>query len=289
MNELIATCWTHAGDAAPLRGDERSPLDILDRVRVAAETGFAGFGIVYADLIAARETIGWRRLAQEVRDAGFRYTEVEFLSDWWTSGDARAASDEMRRDLLDAASVLDARFVKVSGSMTENPPDDVLAESFSALCDDAAAVGTRIALEPLPFSNFRTVPEGARFVQDVGHPAGGIIIDVWHVFRAGNTPGDLLTSVHGDHLFGAELNDAFEPAPPFEELFADTIDNRVPPGEGDWDIPGFIDVLRTIGYDGPWGVELISEAHRSLSLEDALRTAYDAGVRVLDEADRLRG
>lgn len=289
MNELIATCWTHAGDAAPLRDGERSPLDVLDRVRAAAETGFVGFGIVYADLMVAKETIGWHRLAQEIRDAGFRYTEVEFLSDWWTSGPARAESDEMRRNLLEAASVLDARFIKVAGSMTEEPPAALLAESFSALCDDADAAGTRIALEPLPFSNFRTVPESARFVQEVGHPAGGVIIDVWHVFRAGNTPNDLLGSVQKEHLFGAELNDAREPAPPFEELFSDTINNRLPPGKGDWDIPEFIDVLRTIGYDGPWGVELISESHRALSLEDALKVAFDSGNWALDEAGRLRG
>lgn len=289
MNELIATCWTHAGDSAPMRDGERSPLNILDRVRVAAETGFAGFGIVYADLMVAKEQIGWERLGREIRDAGLRYTEVEFLSDWWTSGDARAASDEMRRNLLEAASILDARFIKVSGSMTENPPLDLLAESFSALCDDADTVDTRIALEPLPFSNFSTVPDSARFVREVGHPAGGLIVDVWHVFRAGNKPKDLLGALQREYVFGAELNDAFDPAPPFEELFADTINNRVPPGQGDWDIPEFIDVLRTIGYDGPWGVELISEAHRALSLEDALRVAYDSGTWALAEADKLRG
>ncbi|ALJ21758.1 sugar phosphate isomerase/epimerase family protein [Microbacterium sp. No. 7] len=288
MHELIATCWTHAGDAAPMRDGERSPLDILDRVRVAADTGFAGFGIVYADLLVARETIGWERLAREIRAAGFRHTEVEFLDDWWATGERRAASDVKRGDLLAAAELLEARFVKVSGSMTEEPARDLLIDAFRGLCDDAERAGTRIALEPLPFTNFRTVPEGARFVQDAGHPAGGVIIDVWHVFRAGQTPADLLGAVAREHLFGAELNDALEPAPPADRLFADTINARLPPGEGDWDIPGFVNALREIGYDGPWGVEIISEAHRALPLEEALRVAFASGSAVLDEAHRRR-
>ncbi len=285
MNELVATCWTHAGDAAPMREGERSPLDILDRVRSAARAGFAGFGIVYADLLVARDTIGWDRLAAEIRDAGLRHTEVEFLSDWWAGGEARRESDIVRRDLLTAATVLGARFVKVSGSMTDDPPSDVLAEAFAALCDDARDAGTRIALEPLPFSNFRTVPDGAAFVEGVGHPAGGVIVDAWHVFRAGHTPQDLVGRIAPAHLFGVELDDAREPTPPAEELFADTVDNRLPPGEGDWDLPGLVRVLRGLGYDGPWGVELISRAHRALPLDEALDVAYRSAMHVLAEAD----
>ena len=36
--DLLATCWTTAGDAAPLRGDGRSPLPLRERVAAAAFT-----------------------------------------------------------------------------------------------------------------------------------------------------------------------------------------------------------------------------------------------------------
>lgn len=288
MDELVATCWTHAGDAAPMRRRERSPYDILDRVYAAGDAGFDGFGIVYADLLVARRTIGWDELARELAATGIRHVEVEFLADWWSTGRRREASDLKRRDLLDAASALGASFVKVSGSMRENPDPAVLVDAFGALCDEAAEAGTRIALEPMPFSNFRTLPDGARFVQEVGHPAGGIIADVWHVYRAGDRPEDLLGVVDAAHLFGAELDDAREPAPPSAELFADTIERRLPPGEGDWDLPAFVNVLREIGYRGPWGVELISDAQRALPLADALRVAATSARSVLAEAARRR-
>lgn len=37
--DLLATCWTWAGDAAPARDDEASPIDI--RTRLEAEIGRA--------------------------------------------------------------------------------------------------------------------------------------------------------------------------------------------------------------------------------------------------------
>ena len=185
MNELVATCWTHAGDSAPDRDGEPSPLNITDRVYAAARAGFTGFGVVYSDLVVARDTIGWDQLARQIRDAGFTHVEVELITDWWTDGQTRAAADVKRRDLFEAAATLGATFVKCCGSTTDTPPADQLASSFTRLCEQAADNGTRIALEPLPFSNFATIADGARFVQDVGHPAGGVIVDVWHVYRAG--------------------------------------------------------------------------------------------------------
>ena len=37
--ELLATCWTSAGDATPDRGDEVSPVDLRTRIETAAEVG----------------------------------------------------------------------------------------------------------------------------------------------------------------------------------------------------------------------------------------------------------
>ena len=51
--DLLATCWTTAGDAAPLRGDERSPLPLRERVEAAAAAGFRGIGLLHIDLVVA--------------------------------------------------------------------------------------------------------------------------------------------------------------------------------------------------------------------------------------------
>ena len=59
---LLATCWTTAGDAAPLRGDERSPIPVRDRIEAAAAAGFRGIGLLHLDLTPALDQYGVRGL-----------------------------------------------------------------------------------------------------------------------------------------------------------------------------------------------------------------------------------
>jgi hypothetical protein len=54
--ELLATCWTHAGDAAPVAGPRLSPLALRARARAAAAAGFTGIGFTINDLEAAKAT-----------------------------------------------------------------------------------------------------------------------------------------------------------------------------------------------------------------------------------------
>jgi sugar phosphate isomerase/epimerase len=66
----------------------------------------------------------------------------------------------------------------------------------------------------------------------------------------------------------------------------ETINHRKLPGEGEFDIPGYVEVLRDVGYGGPWGVEVLSAELRSLPIEQEFERAYEttaaqfrAGVR----------
>jgi hypothetical protein len=61
MNEeLLASYWTHAGNAAPLDGDETSPVSLIQRIEIAGRTGWSGMGLVHA--IPARERAGAARI-----------------------------------------------------------------------------------------------------------------------------------------------------------------------------------------------------------------------------------
>ena len=40
--DLLATCWTTAGDATPGSDDERSPLSLRERAEAAGAAGFTG-------------------------------------------------------------------------------------------------------------------------------------------------------------------------------------------------------------------------------------------------------
>jgi sugar phosphate isomerase/epimerase len=282
-DELIATCWTHAGDARPLRGDERSPLAILDRVAAVAETGWQGIGFIAEDLRRASETIGLAELRAQIAAAGLRYTEIELAIDWWKND---AAARAHRRFLVHAAAELGARSIKAAGSMEEHPPDAAMVDGLRALASEAEAAGAFVLLEPFPFSNISSVPRGADLVRAADHANLGLMVDAWHVFRAGTTLDELRAAVPPALVRGVELDDALGPVPHPDELFADTADRRLLPGEGDFDLIGFVRLMIEFGFSGPWGVEIISEQHRALPVDVALTSAITATRTVLDAARR---
>jgi sugar phosphate isomerase/epimerase len=282
--ELLAAAWTTAGDAAPLRGDEVSPFALRDRVAAAAAAGWKGFGIGHADLAAAGSEDAWSALRDVIDDHRISHVELEFLADWWTDGERRAQSDAVRSDLLRAAELIRPRHVKVGANFDGAAVDpDRFANEFDRLCRQAADVGTRIALEPMPFTNLPTVRSGAEFVRSVGNPAGGLCVDIWHIYRAGDDPADLPSYLTPEIVFAVELDDADDDV--VGTLFEDTINNRRLCGRGVWDIPKFIRALWSVGFDGPWGVEIISHEHRARPLDEAVRMAYETTVEAFAAAD----
>lgn len=281
--DLLATCWTTAGDAAPLRGDEQSPIPLRERVEAAATAGFRGFGLVYADLLLAERDYGMAGIRSMLQDNGLVHLELELLTDWWADGPRRRRSDEVRRKLLEAAGALGARHVKVAPDVSGEPWDhDRWVAEFAVLAEDARQAGTRVGLEFLPWSNIRTVHDGLRLVRDAGHDAGGLVIDVWHTERAGTPPAEL-AAVPLRHIVGVELSDA--DADQVGTLFEDTANRRRLCGEGAFDLQGCIRALRAAGWAGPWGVEILSEAFRRLPVGEAVAAAFATARAQLELAD----
>ncbi|MDQ0213205.1 sugar phosphate isomerase/epimerase family protein [Arthrobacter bambusae] len=274
--ELIATCWTSAGNIAPLTSPEISPVPIVERLEAIASTGWAGFGLAYDDLVAARDTIGFSGLKTLIDQAGFRHVEVELLTNWWDD----SLSHEWRPQfelLLDAAETLGARFIKIGTAFGEPLEDlDFLVEPLRRLAKEASERGTRVALEPMPFSMVGSIPAAAELMRSVDMPECGLVVDYWHVFRAGTSLEELSRSVTAEQIFGVELNDA--DAEIKGTLFEDTRDNRRLCGEGDQDVAGFITTLQAIGFNGPWGVEILSEQHRTRPVREALESARSTAL-----------
>ena len=113
-------------------------------------------------------------------------------------------------------------------------------------------------------------------MRDVDSAAAGLIIDVWHTERGGTPPADL-AAVPLRYIVGVELNDA--DAEQVGTLFEDTVKRRRLCGEGSFDLTGIIAALRTAGWRGPWGVEILSDAHRAAPLRESVAAAYDTAAQ----------
>ncbi|UQU62660.1 sugar phosphate isomerase/epimerase [Couchioplanes caeruleus] len=273
---LLATCWTTAGDANPYPGDQRSPVGIRERVEAASGAGFRGLGLLHADLMPALDEYGVRGLRTLLDDHGIVDLELELLTGWWATG-----PDRVRNDLLTAAEQLGARHIKAAPDVAGGSWNrDQWITAFAALAADAANAGTRVGLELLPWSNIRTVHEGLSLVRDAGAPAAGLIIDVWHTERAHTPPADL-AAVPLRYIVGVELDDA--DAEPVGTLFDDTVNRRRLCGRGAFDLAGVIAALRATGWDGPWGAEILSEEHRKTPVREAVAAAFRTVEAVLKQ------
>jgi sugar phosphate isomerase/epimerase len=277
---LVATAWTSAGDTSPLREPAISPVPIEQRVAAVADAGFTGMGLVADDLRVIRDTIGFPALRDLFNDHGLTHVEIELIERWWLPRGAPAHTYAVRDLLFAAADALHPKFIKIGSQLGVAFTDTrALVPALRELADEAAAHGTRVAIETMPFSAIATVSMGAELLTAAAHPAAGLVIDAWHVFRAGTSLDELNAALPPEAIFGVELDDA---APePVGTLFEDTVERRQLCGDGCFDLSGLIDLLRDKGFDGPWGVEILSSSFRAMPVAEALGAAAESARRLL--------
>lgn len=280
---LIATAWTSAGNTSPTRIPPVSPVPIAERVAAVADAGYCGMGLIAADLAVVRDSIGFVGLRDLLADHGLTHIEVELIERWWIPRGEAGHTYGVRDLLFEAADVLEPSFIKIGSE--NRPPFTALHALVDPLCDlaeQAVEHGTRIAIETMPFSGLATVPLGAELVSATRHSAVGLLVDAWHVFRAGTSLAELRATLPGEMIFGVELDDAARDV--IGTLFADTVERRLLCGEGCFDLIGLVALLRDKGFDGPWGVEILSESFRALPVAEALKLAACSTRQVLERA-----
>jgi sugar phosphate isomerase/epimerase len=275
-DDLIALYWTTSGPVEVHFGREWSLFDLRDRCEQAARVGFKGIGLWHADLehVLERRTLG--EVRQLLDDHGLEDIELEFLGDWFLDpeDERRKAADETRRLVLEAAAELPTHHVKVgniTGTQCELPQ---IVERFGELCADAARyTDAKIVYEFMPYDvQVSDVDTALEVVEGADAPNGGLAFDTWHLGKLRLEPDDL-RRIPQRFLGWVELSDG--PYEYAEDRLDEVINRRKLPGEGEFPVAGYVAVLRELGYDGPWGVEVLSEELRSLPIEQIFDRAYE--------------
>jgi sugar phosphate isomerase/epimerase len=265
--ELLNSYWTSAG-IFPGQG-EISRFDFQDRVQAAARAGFKGIGIWHTDLEHSLQNRTLREMKMILDDAGMKHIELEFLTDWFLDGGRKSESDNRRKRLFEASQAMHAHHIKVGDFYNATTPMPRLVEAFAELCTEAEKYDATIGFEIMGCAMIDNIQDALKMVKTAGVKNGGLIIDIYQVVHQGwsyqeisSIPLDLLTTV--------ELNDGTLPGSPAYDP-----DNRRFCGEGEYDIMGFINCMKKMGYTGPWGVEVIAEKVAMLPLHEVSKKAFD--------------
>jgi len=278
-DSLIASSYTISG--SPVFQLPR--FSFADRVAAAAAAGFSAIGIAADDYAACRNHgIPDSEMRRILDDHGIAAAELEFLMGWWDDGEAGQRSRAIEDTFYAAAEALGSRHMNVGSAAPRGslPAREVVADRFAALCDRAAAHDLIVALEFLPWSDIPDASAAYEIVRDAGKN-GGILIDSWHYFRGAADPARV-RAIPADRFVVIQFDDA--DAKQVGGYMEDTTDRRRMPGEGAFDLVGFIRMLDEIGVQAPISVEILSSEQRARPLADAARIAHDTSHAVIARA-----
>lgn len=287
--ELTASWFTLAGVTVhpfpPYAGP--SARTIGERLDAAAAAGFTGLGLRHDDypiFLAGGGDPAWLR--GRLDSLGMTIGEIEFIGGW-TSKDpeVRRQARAIEDDLFLAADALGARQVNAGtpelASERGSLPFDGLAEEFAGVCQRAAQHGLTVALEPMPWNVFPDVASAWAIVAEAGVANGGLLVDTWHYFRGPSTD-DQLRAIPPAGVVGIQINDADRDV--VGSIVEDSIHLRRLPGEGSFDLVGFLRLLDELGVTAPIAIEVIADAQAALPLDEAARRAFDTTAAVVAEA-----
>ncbi len=199
---------------------EFAPEDV---VYAAADAGFNAAGI-WCDLTSWNSQRS-ARVSKALADTGLCALDLEVV--WLKPGESIDAHNAMIEIALD----LDVRNILCVSSESDIARTK---KRFEHLCKKAEGGNLRVVLEFLAFTEIKSLRQSLEVVQDVAHPAGGILVDALHLQRTGASVQDL-RAVDPALMPYIQLCDA--DAQPqdssFEGLLEDALYLRQLPGDGD--------------------------------------------------------
>lgn len=233
--------------------DRNHPID--DRVRAAANAGFAGIGLFAGQYMRLREegfTIAELRDLLAANDVCL--AEIEVLAGWGAASpaDTYGKFEAVVWELVDA---FDCRYVQAIGPYEGSITD--AAARFGAVCDRAADHGAVVGLEFLPFTNIVDAADALAIVQEADRPNGGVCVDIWHHARGANDL-ELIRAIPTELIVGVQMSDG-PAAPTLDDYKDDCLRHRVPPGTGEFGAVEFVQTIIDLGVDVPWSLEVCND------------------------------
>jgi sugar phosphate isomerase/epimerase len=219
-------------------------------VRAAAEAGYAATGI-WCDTASWTDATT-RAVAQRLREGALLALDIEVI--WIGPGREPSAA---ARHLIDVGGTLGARNVLI---VSANPNLAETKHQFARLCECADRAGMRAVLEFLMIAAVRTLAQAVEIVTDVGHPAGGVLIDALHLARCGATAADV-ARIAPARLPYAQLCDAQARLAnaDHKSYLADALDGRCAPGDGELPLH---ELLAALPVGLPLSLEVRSKYYR---------------------------
>lgn len=244
---------------------------LAEKMDAAAAAGFDGIEIFEPDLVSSEMS------PEEVRARADRlglsldlyqpFRDFEGVEESQLADNLRRA--EARFVVMDRLGI-DTVLVCSNVATATVDSDETSASQLRQLGELAAGHGIRVAFEALAWGRYIDDYRRAwRVVERADHPAVGLCLDSFHILSRGHDPAAIET-IPGERIFFVQLADAPQIS---MDVLSWSRHHRLFPGEGDFDLPGFLGHVVRAGYQGPVSLEVFNDTFRQT---DSARTAAHA-------------
>jgi 4-hydroxyphenylpyruvate dioxygenase len=254
-----------------------------DKLDAIAAAHFDGVEIFEPNLRSYAGTA--REIGQHSRNLGLSIDLFQPLRDF------EGVSDEQLRLNFDRAEAafdtmgdLGAPLMLVCSNTEADVSDDEerIAAQLSQLAERAGRRGLKIGYEALAWgTTVATFDKAFRIVERANNPHLGLVLDSFHTLVRSNDCSSL-GELPANRIFFVQLGDA--PRMDVDALTLRRNHSRMP-GEGDFDVAGFLRAVLATGYGGTVSLEIFNES----TPEPPLATARAAMHSLLLVEERARG
>ena len=126
-------------------------------------------------------------------------------------------------------------------------------------------VNCRLGLEFSAGSELHSIDEARQLIDRAGLRESAVVVDSWHFFRTG-APWSQLENLPSAQLAYVQLSDGRAATPQSDPR--ETMDARLLPGQGSFDLKRFAATLQAISFDGALCLEVLNAELRDASPED---------------------
>lgn len=232
-----------------------------EKLEAIAAAGFDGVEIFENDLLYYDGSP--RNVRQMCADLGIAITLFQPFRDF--EGCRR---DRLQRNVdraerkFDLMQELGTDLVLVCSNTASDSLGDerVLLDDLSLLAERAGARKLRIGYEALAWGrHVNTWQQVWNLVRQIDHPALGVLLDSFHTLSLKGDPR-AIADIPGDKIFFVQMADA-------PLLAMDVLEwsrhFRCFPGQGEFDLPGFLAPILKSGYTGPLSLEIFNDGFRA--------------------------
>ncbi len=255
-----------------------------EKLEAIAAAGFDGVEIFENDLLYYDGSP--RHVRQICADLGIAITLFQPFRDFEGCRRDRLARNldraERKFDLMQELGT-DLVLVCSNAAADSLGEESVLLNDLALLAERAGARQLRIGYEALAWGrHVNTWEQVWHLVQQVDHPALGVLLDSFHTLSLKGDP-NAIAQIPGDKIFFVQMADA-------PILAMDVMEwsrhFRCFPGQGEFDLPGFLAPILQTGYTGPLSLEIFNDGFRAAppraNAADGLRS-----LLYLEEKTRL--